>query len=608
MKRSITYILMIVMIGVAAATAQVSFSVSVPHRVKQGDKFPVTYRLKNAQGSGLKVRELPGCTLLYGPSVSTSQSTQIVNGQMSSSMTQDFTYYYRADKAGKCEIGEATIQADGKTLRSNTTSFTIVESTDPQGQQGGGGRQSRPSVEYDDVSTQSSDRAVSASDVFVRIILSKSSVYEQEALECEIKLYTKYGISTLIPTKQPAFDNFLIEELDISNQMNVEEVYNGQRYMTALMKKCILYPQKTGTLSINSGNYDLTVVQYDNVNMGLFQVQQPRERQIKISSNSASLTVKPLPEPRPEGFDGAVGRFTAESHLVGTSFRTGEPASLMLTVKGTGNIKYLTEPKIDFPTQFEVYTPSSNTNASVSGNNMTGTMSVDYTFVPQAVGDFMIPALPFSFFDPSTGKYETIELPAYTLKVAKGKETVGTATQTDIDAQVKDIRFIDSTSDETLRRSHTPVIRSAGYWIGLLSPALLLVIAVIAMRRRIRFNADINNVRLAKANKIARRRLKSAREAIAGNNSEKFFDEMLRAIWGYLSDKLTIPSSQLSRTNIAEVMTGKGYGEETINATIGLIDECELAKYAPAQSTEHLDEVYRRGCDVIDNIERSRTR
>ncbi|MDE5784944.1 MAG: BatD family protein, partial [Duncaniella sp.] len=367
MKR--LYFLLLIILAVSPMlSAQVSFTVKPPvNTVYEGDKFAVTYRLSNADGSDLKVAPISDCQLLYGPSTSTSQSYQVINGRTSSSRTIEYTYYYRATKAGTITIPEATVVADGKRLATSATKFVVHPRADldkPASQ--------RP-VDINDADTQAAGRHVAADDVFVRIILSKSSAYEQEAIGCTIKLYTKYSISSFLPTRQPSFDGFLTQELDVQPSLNETETYNGQTYMTAVLKKCILFPQTAGKLTINSGNYDISVVQYDNVNMGLFQVRQPREHKIKVSSNSASININPLPEPRPDGFEGAVGRFTASSRLVGTNFRTGDPATLIYTISGTGNIKYLKEPEIDFPSEFELYTPTSNVETSVSGNDVSGT-------------------------------------------------------------------------------------------------------------------------------------------------------------------------------------------------------------------------------------------
>ncbi len=600
MRRFIT-ILLFILTCVCLIQAQVSFSVSVPSRVKQGDKFPVTFRLKNAQGSSLKVPEIDGCTRLFGPSVSTSQSTQIINGKASSSMTIDYTYYYRADKAGTCTISEASISADGKTLHSQETTFTVVASSSGTSNPSGSG------VDIDNVDTQTVDRSVAASDVFVRIIMSKSSVYEQEAVECEIKLYTKYGINSFLPTKQPAFDNFLVEDLDVSSQLNIEELYNGERYMTATLKKCILFPQKSGKLTINSGNYDVTIIQYENINMGLFNVRQPRERQIKITSNSSSINVKSLPEPRPVGFSGAVGHFTAESRLIGNNFKSGDPASLIFTIKGTGNIKYLKEPQVDFPSQFEVYTPTANVNTSVSGNNISGTMSVDYTFVPQSPGDFTIPAIPFVYFDPSTEKYVPVETNDYKITVSKGSlnRSVSSAQQADIDIKNNDIRYID-TSYVSPKHIHIPVTEKIWFWMIPVAALAIFIISVIINRRVINNRADLTSSRLAKANKMAQRRLKSARAALNAGKTELFYDEMLKAIWGYFSDKLSMPISSLTRDNISGTLVSRGIDQEVANEVITLIDDCEMAKYAPATASEKIESIFNKGTEIIDKIERSK--
>ncbi|MDE6394907.1 MAG: BatD family protein, partial [Duncaniella sp.] len=360
MKRfSILTLLILLLTTAASAAGSVNFTVKAPGRVYEGDKFPVTFRLTNANGSDLKVAAIDGCTLLFGPSTSQSQSYSVVNGRAESSSAIEYTYYYRADKAGQFTIPAATVMADGKRYSTNPTKFTVHERAEqdkPASQ--------RP-VAVDDIDTQAAGRKVNSDDVFVRIILSRSSAYEQEAIGCTIKLYTKYSISSFMPTRQPSFDGFLIQELDVQPALNEIETYRGQDYMTAILKRCIIFPQKSGKLTINSGNYDISVVQYDNVNMGMFQVRQPRETKIKVSSNTGSIDILPLPSPKPEGFNGAVGTFSIDSRLVGNSFRTNDPATLIYTISGTGNVKYLKEPLIDFPTEFEQYTPKSDIKTSV---------------------------------------------------------------------------------------------------------------------------------------------------------------------------------------------------------------------------------------------------
>ncbi len=595
MKRFIIFIYLTLLVCATALQAQVNFTVKPPSRVYEGQRFPVTFRLTNADGSDLKVSQINGCSLLYGPSVSQSQSYQVVNGKASSTSATEYTYYYKADKAGTFTIPAASIVADGKHLSTKAVTFTvhsIQDANTPASQ--------RP-VDFDDVDTQAAGRRVNSDDVFVRIILSKSSAYEQEAIGCTIKLYTKYSISSFLPTRQPAFDGFLIQEVDVQPSLNQMETYNGQNYMTAVLKKCIIFPQKSGKLNINSGNYDISVVQYDNVNMGMFQVRQPKEAKIKVNSNSASINILPLPQPQPNGFTGAVGTFNIDSRLIGNSFRTNDPATLIYTISGTGNIKYVKEPVIDFPTEFEQYTPKNDIDAEVQGNDVTGRMTVEYTFVPQSVGDFTIGSNKFVYFNPQTKQYVTLNTPSYLIKVAKGVSAPVTTDQKDVENKNSDIRHI-YLGDKNPMKQHHLVVFESWYWI-LYIGLLIVAGAVLAINRRnARLNADVTGRRTAKASKVARRRLKAAEGFMKSGDSDKFYEEMLRAIWGYLSDKLSMPVSQLSRDNISATLASKGYSEENANAIVAVLDDCEMARYTP-DSSSHMDSVYERGVNAINKLE-----
>lgn len=598
MKRFILLIFLAMLAGISAVQAQVEFTVKPPTRVYEGQRFPVTYRLTNAKGSDLKVSQINGCTLLYGPSLSESQSYQMINGRASSTSATEYTYYYKADKAGSFTIPAATIIADGKRLSTKAVTFTI-HSVDDQNTPAS----NRP-VDVDDIDTQAAGRRVNSDDVFVRIILSKSSAYEQEAIGCTIKLYTKYSISSFLPTRQPAFDGFLIQEVDLQPTLNEMETYNGQSYMTAVLKKCIIFPQKSGKLTINSGTYDISVVQYEKVNMGMFQVSQPKEAKIKVNSNSASINILPLPQPQPDGFSGAVGTFTVDSRLVGNSFRTNDPATLIYTINGTGNIKYLKEPVIDFPTEFEQYTPSSDIKAEVRGNDVSGSMTIEYTFVPQSVGNFTIGSDKFVYFDPQSKQYVTLNTPTYPIKVAKGVSVPTATDQKEVENKNSDIRHI-FLGDKNPQKQHTPAVYETWYWMLYLG-LLAVAIAVIAFNRRnARLNADTDGRRTAKASKVARRRLKAAESFMKAGNSEKFYEEMLRALWGYLSDKLSMPVSQLTRDNISATLTSKGYPEESTNEIVAVLDDCEMARYTP-DSSSRIDSVYDRGVNAINKLESNR--
>ncbi len=603
MKRIITS-LWIIVISAFAVLADTSFSVQVPQRVRQGQKFAITFRLANGNSpSSLNVPQIKGCDLLFGPAQSTRQSYQVINGVATSSSSVDYTYTYRAGEPGNYTVGEASIVCDGKVYRSKPATFTVVE--DPNATAPQGGYQSQPSVSIDDINTQSSDRSVSSQDVIVRIILARDKVYEQEPVECTIKLYTKYNISSFRPTIQPSFDGCLIEELDVRPALNEVERYKGQDYYTAVLKRCILFPQKSGKITINSGNYDMSVIQYEQVNMGFVTMRNPVERDIKVQSNSVSLDVTPLPSPAPEGFTGAVGKFNIDSRLVGNSFRTNDPATLIFTISGSGNIKYLKEPSIDFPSEFEQYTPKAETDTRVSGNNVSGTMTIEYTFVPTVTGDFNIGAYKFVYFDPSTREYRTLTTPSYPVKVAKGLSTPASDTdRKDIEAKNTDIRHI-RLGDKAQSHHHRMVIYTWWYW-GLYIILIAGIIAsVAAYGRHIRAAADVVGRRTARANKTARRRLSAAKTLLDKGETSKFHEELLRALWGYLGDKLRLNGAQLTRATVNEKLTAT-YGEagaKVASEFIAAIDACELARYTPVEA-EAPRQLYDRAEEAINTLER----
>lgn len=610
-------ILTAVLLICGTLAAQTSFQVIPPRNVIAGNRFAVTYRLSNGEGTSLNAPAISGCKLLNPqPGVSTSQSYQIINGQASSSSTVEYTFIYRAEKDGTFTIPAASIVVDGKKLTSQATKFTILPADQASGaQQGGGGygygygggSQQQQSVHVDDLASQDdTSRPISKDDIFVRIILNKSHAYEQEAIECTIKLYTKFQrINSFMMTTPPTFDGFLIEEVDTQAALNAVENYNGQNYVTAVLKKCIIFPQKSGKLTISSGKYDLSVVQIERVSNGWFVSGRPVEREVHLQPYSSSVNITPLPEPRPAGFDNAVGQFTFESRLAPDKLKTGEAASLEYIVTGTGNIKYIHEPKPEIPDDFEQFTPKTDYRTRVSGSTVTGTMMVDYTIVPQSVGTFKIPEQKFVYFDPSKKAYVTLTAPGYNMEIAKGSGTTISAEQREIEARNTDILHI-KTGDKHLSLAHEPVIFSWWYWTVAALLVVLLVVAIIVYGRQVRLNADVAGRRNARASKVARKRLREAEEFMKSRQPEKFYEAMLKAMWGYLGDKLSMPVSQLTRQNIFETLMERGVAEDAANRVLGVLDQCEMARYTPDSSSEaSVEAVYNEATSSINELEKS---
>lgn len=598
-----TLFCLILATALTAAAQQPSFSLVQPRAVVEGRNFTLTFRLTDGDGNEPSAPRLENCTLLYGPSTSTMQSTQIINGKMSSSYSKDFSFVYRADKAGSVTVPSVSITSGGKTLHSREATFNILPDDSPAssgGQNGGGARNSS--------GAQQQVGNINADDLLVRVSFSKSSVYEQEPVVATIKVYTKYDINSFLVTTQPAFEGFLCEELPVQLEMNLEH-YNGQNYHTAVVKRLLLYPQKSGKLSVNSGKYDVTLVQYEAVNMGFFRTSRPVEKTVTTSSNAATLNVKPLPEPRPAGFNGAVGTFTASVSLEPELLKTNEAATYSYIVKGTGNIKFLNEPHIDFPAGIDTYTPKNDIDTRVSGANMTGTFRTDFTIVPQEVGNFTIPSTPFVYFNPDKNEYVTIDTRDFDIKVARGVSTSAVASeQTTIDKSIKDILYIKSTSGITAKGSKGYVFNSTIYWLAYILATVALVTVVLVYRRRIRLNADVTGRKLARAGRVATKRLKEARGYMNSHQNDKFYESLARALWGYISDKLSIAPSQLMRDNIAEKLEAYGASSETAAQVIDVLDLCEMARFTPVHSDEEVAGLYAKAVAAIKSIEDVRTK
>ena len=594
MKR-IIYIAILLLTAVAAQAA--SFTVEAPRQVVEGNKFNVTFVLKNGEGNSFTPPEVTGAKLIYGPSVSHSYSSTWVNGKSSSSSTEEYTMIYKATATGKCHIGAASVVSGGNKLTTKPLTIDVL----PAGSQPSQQMQSTPGAPtpYSDPMTQSADKAVGSKDLFVRIEMSKPRVYEQQAVVCTIKLYTKYQISQFMPTIQPSFDGFLIEEIPVQPSLNKVETLNGERYMTAILKKCILYPQQSGKLTITSGNYDVSVVQFDTFKSIFGSISKPVEKDLKVQSNTATVNILPLPEPKPASFSGAVGKFNVTADLQpATGFKTYSAATYRYIISGTGNIKYIKAPEVKFPDQFDVYDPKTDAQVNDAAGDMRGKVVISYSFIPQYAGEFEIPAGEFTYFDPDEGKYETITVPARHLTVAKGEGQPSNHYR----MKNMDIRPIKS-GDLGLKKSHGYILDNWTYWLWFLLPLLALAALLIYYRKQLKERADVRRMRAKRASKVAQRRLKAARGFASRGDRNGFYAEMLNAMWGYMSDKLSIPVSELSKDNINAELEQFGVNEQLRKEAMDLIDKCEFAQYAPELAQGDLNAVLDEAAGVIDRLE-----
>lgn len=599
--RHLRTIIAILTLFLASAAHAVSFRVDAPRQVVEGQKFTITFQLENAASQPAGNPAIPSianCKLIYGPGISQSSSYQNINGHESSSSSIGYTYSYKALKAGTVTVGSAKINVGGRTLSSKPITLQILP-PDRSAQSG-----SQSSVQAYDIDTQTADKPVNGKDLFVRIVLSKPTAYEQEGVLCSIKLYTKYQVSKFITNVQPAYNGFMAEEVPVTLQGKFETV-GGENYYTYVIKQSVLFPQQTGKLQISSGSYDLTVMQFETINTSFGRMRSPVEKTVKVQSNTASLNVVPLPSPRPADFSGAVGSFNVSRALTTKRIRTNEAATIKLVISGQGNLKSLNAPKFGFGSQFDQYDPQTAVSASPSGATLTGKVTVDYTFVPQSVGKFDIDGTTFTYFDLNTHQYRTIKVNGFSLDVAKGSASNAVKYN---DAVMKDILPME-TGDLNLSKIHGSIV---GEWYTTCYYAVLVLafaILLIVYRKKLKERANVTLMKRKGANKVANRRLKRAKRYMQKGQKEQFYEEMLNALWGYYSDKLSIPVSELNRDNISKELGDYGVSEEAIGRIINIIDECEFSRYAQsAESNVPMTDIFRMASDSIGEVENTKKR
>lgn len=573
------------------------------------NKFQVVYMLSGVNNPGkFSPAKVEGAKVIY---VSSPQSaggshvTEIVNGkvvQNSSSQNYRYTVTYKAEKTGNFRVGPATCQVGGRTLRSSGGQVQVRQaaSSGPSAAQVVAGMSGGP-VNLNNPFSQTATKPISDKDLYVRIEMSRPKVYEQEAVVCTIKLYTKFPIRPeIIPLKQPSFTGFLIEEIKQQGQVNIENV-GGQNYYTAVLKKCILYPQQSGRLTINSGVFDITPVQRD-IYVGLNSaIAVPHDTKLTIKSNSSTVTILPLPNPKPVGYTGAVGHFKVTQTVTPAQLRTYAPATLTYQVSGVGNIKYIKAPVITFPKEFDTYDPQTKINTGAAGGDVSGTVTFTYQFIPQYVGTFKIPEGKFTYFNPETDKYETITIPAQELKVEKGAGKPSSHYKAQQDRQT-DILPLQQ-GDLGLSHDRHFVVSSWPFWLCFAVPLLLFIALLIYYRNLLKERADERRMRNKRAGKVAAKRLKQARRFVAAGDANAFYAEVLRAMWGYLSDKLSIPVSDLSKDNIDAELEKYGVGAPLRERTLQLLDKCEFAQYAPQLADSNLASVMQEAATLMDDLE-----
>ena len=584
------------------ARNQLAFAVAV------GEAFRVEFALNaKPDGDTFKAPSFEGFDVLAGPAISQGSSVQIVNGSMTKSVSYTYTFVLLPQAAGNVTIGAAEVKVDGSSYRTRPLPIEIVnegEGSRAQQQQGGSNR-------ADDTHADAQSR-IGKDDILLRAVVSRSSVYKNEPLHVAFKLYTRVPYVNIVPESAPSFNGFWSQDLSDPNSARVgRETYAGKVYETRVLYDYLLYPQQVGSLTIDP--VDMTVVAQVVVQSrhadpffggGREVFNVPR----KVQSQRATVPSESASGRCSASFSGAVGNFTMDAVPFGTD-RGQFGRDGLMKISGTGNLTFVQAPKLPLPTSFEQYNVKTTESINTSASGISGYRQFEYPFIARAEGAYDIEPIEFTYFDPQRVQYVTLKSKPLTLEITPDARGGGDAvvmqgrgmSKEEVKMLGQDIRFI-KLGGAQLRSERVPFIFSAAYWILLLGVLALFTMIYVALRKQIRESQNVALVRGKRANKVAVQRFRAAKRYMEEQNRHAFYEEMLRALWGYMSDKFNIPVANLTKENVREELHKRGVSSEDSQRFTDIITRCDEAQYSPVESAR-MNDVYSEGVNLISRIE-----
>ncbi len=607
MKKNIALILFLLCGVQLQASQNHTITAEAPKTVVKGDQFRVTFTVNTSENvkdfRGFST--LQGFNVIFGPSTSRSSSTQIINGTTTTSSSITFTYTLEATTEGTFSIPAATVVVNDEKLISNSLKIEVLPPD------------SRPSqsTQTTQKQQQANTATVSNDDLFVRVIASRTNVYEQEAFLLTYKIYYSVSLRGFENANLPDFNGFHSQEIEVSQSAsNSLEHYNGRNYYTAILKQYLLFPQRSGTIEIAPARFDAVVAQQVRTNDpfdAFFRGSSYVTVKKSLSTPLLKINVKPLPTPRPDNFIGAVGSFNLESTITKEEVNADDAVTYKLILSGVGNLKLVNAPELQFPADFEVYDPKVSENVVMKSSGMSGNKIFEYLVIPRHPGKYEIPSLNLSYFDTKSGTYKKLATRAFTLNVGKSANGTSQASATadygnvhkeDVKLLASDIKHI-KLGNANYKSRDSFVAGSLGYALLHILPSILFIALFCIYRQNLNESMNIAKYRNRKANKILKKRMKKASALITSNNHDLFYDEVLKALWGYMADKLNINTSELNRDNIKEKMAHAGLQDQDIEKFISVLDECEFVRYAPSGKAEGMADIYDKAKEAILNIE-----
>ena len=603
------FISVLLALSAVLAHAQTSIQVQTHNVVALDEQFNVTFIIEGSKPSSFSWEPGEDFVLVWGPQQGRSTSVQIVNGKRTESSQTTYSYILKPVKAGKFTLAKASAKVKGDEIFSQEQTIEVVASgsSSSSGQSASSGQsqsaQARPSQQG----------VISDNDIFMNISLSRTNVVLGEPITATVKLYQRVNISGFESASFPSFNGFWSQEIETPTNIEFSrETYNGQIYNAATLRKFVLIPQQTGQLKIDPAELVCLVsVRVSSGGNSIFDgfFDDYRTVRKKVVTKPMTVNVSPLPSGAPASFGGGVGEFSISAKVSKDSLLTHEAASLIVTVSGKGNVSLLETPKVSFPPDMEVYDTKVVSNVSAGG--LSGSKRYEYPFIPRSYGDFVIEPVKYSYYDVNQKKYVTLETAPIELKVGKGKEVdasspvvVPGVNRKDVKNLDSDIRYI-NTKDPQLAAKGDFFIGSGLFWalmalITAAAVAFWLIFRKLAARR-----ADVAGTRNRKATKMALKRLQLANTFLKQNLYTAFYEELHKALLGFISDKLNMPVAELSRERISETLKSENVQQEHIDTFISILDACEFARYSPSSGHEAMEAHYTSALDVISSIDSS---
>ncbi len=611
MRKSLIILLLAIFTTLGALAQSITFKSSAPLTVIEGNRFQVEFVLTNAQGSGFVAPKFEGLRVLSGPNVSMGTSFSSINGVTSQSSSETYTYYVEANRdAKKATISSASITAEGKVYKTEALAISIGKpGSTPQ--QSGGGNSSQQNSSAQDIDYNRNKTELASDDILLRLEVSNRNPYKGEAISAQLKLYTRVGISRFNDINYPSLGGFWTQEIEVpQNGGRGRQTISGKVYEAVVLRQWLLYPQRSGEIIIDPASLELVAQivsrasgtsMYDQFFGGGSSVNSVSKR---LSTPKIKLNVKALPDGAPVGLPVAVGDFELSSQLSDSNIVANSAASLSVILKGSGDFPLMDIPHFSLPAEFEQYDTKVDDRLRSRLGGTSGERVWEFPFVARSEGDFTIPSLEFAYFNPKTKKYQLLKTPEYNLNVqrdasASGSTVVTGINREDLEILGEDIRYI-ITSPVGVASSSMALYSSTFFIIiVVLIAAALLAISLLKVQDRRR--ADVVGTKTRKASKVALRRLKSAKKQLDANNRALFFEETLKALWGFVGDRYSIDMAELTKDRIREEFASRGVDSALSDEFVSLVEECEMAQYAPVASLD-MGAIYSRALSLFDSL------